>query len=432
MRNNQGKRVRKHGMVLDAIWDFLQFVCCLAANCGPAAGRMWTREKKNRVRTALFFFFFAYMVWIYNQGLYHGRNCFRYHGLVFFAVLCGITWVSREKKLTCCRWRSAVARCYLCFWLFTCVSDFVVSKRFKFVGYVMLLAMVSVFLAWRQMEQKEDLVRSFCRALELFAAAGVLYNILWNTRAAELPYRGYMKNAEEFGIFSAFLVLVFLAELYDCWKNERFGGAFLFYLCGASCSLLQAALSGKWFAMLYAGGIVLLAFAGAVKGYAKLSVSAKKKAAVCAAAAVLAAGLYFAAVRDASWDLHTVFTGENWGRRLQVAKANLKELNLFGHKQPNLKIGKKRRSPQNNILQIGYRYGLPAMLSYIALFGAALKKAVYTLAHTRKNWKSTDLLAAGVFVFWWTVGFFSNIEYPYYQPAWFFAYLMLGRYLACD
>lgn len=296
----------------------------------------------------------------------------------------------------------------------------------------MLLAMVSVFLAWQQMEQKEDLVRSFCRALELFAAAGVLYNILWNTRAAELPYRGYMKNAEEFGIFSAFLVLVFLAELYDCWKNERFGGAFLFYLCGASCSLLQAALSGKWFAMLYAGGIVLLAFAGAVKGYAKLSVSAKKKAAVCAAAAVLAAGLYFTAVRDASWDLHTVFTEENWGRRLQVAKANLKELNLFGHKQPNLKIGQKRRSPQNNILQIGYRYGLPAMLSYIALFGAALKKAVYTLAHTRKNWKSTDLLAAGVFVFWWTVGFFANIEYPYYQPAWFFAYLMLGRYLACD
>lgn len=429
---NQTKQAKKRGTVFDAIWDFLQFVCCLAGNCGRHTGRMWPREKKNRVRTALFFFFFLYMAFVYRQGFYQGKEYFKYHGLVFFLVLWGLVRVSWERELKPVRWNSAVARCYLLFWILVCVSDFVVSKRFRFVGYSMLFGMTAVFLVWQQMEHKEDLVRSFCHGAELFAAAGIVYQILHRAQASGFPDSGSMKNPEEYGLLSAFMVLVFLSELYDCWQNGKFGAGFLVFLCGAACSLLQVLQSGRWYAILYAGAITLFAVAGALLGYGRLPSSARIKAVLCIVAAIAAAGLYFAAVRSVPEDISAVLAEENQEHRLENVKGVVEDLNLFGHKQPNPKIGNKRRNPQSNILQIGYRYGLFAVLSYIALFGLAWIKPVHTLWTMRRNWNRTDLLAAGVFLLWWTVGLFANMEYPYVQPVWFLMYLLPGRYMTSD
>ena len=372
------------------------------------------------------------MAFVCRQGLYQGRAYFKYHGLVFFLVLCGVVWVSWERELKPVRWNSAVAKCYLLFWLLVCVSDFVVSKRFKFVGYSMLFGMAAVFLVWQQMEHREDMVRSLCRAAELFAAAGIVFTLLHRAEVTGFSSGGYLSNPEEYGVLSAFFVLVFLAELYDLWQRGKFGAGFLVSLCGVACSLLQVIWSGRWYAVLYAVVLTLFAVAGALFGIGRLSSSAKIKIVLCATAAVLAAGLYRIAVRPAPENPSAVLAEENWEYRLKAVNSVAGELNWFGHKQPNPKIGDRRCNPQSSILQIGYRYGMLAVFFYIALFGLAFIKSVHTLWNKRRDWNRTDLLAAGVFGFWWTVGLFAGLEYPYYQPVWVFLYLMPGRYMTGD
>lgn len=426
--------MKKQMKFCDAAWGFLQHAAALIGSCGQSGEREWTREKKNRVRTSLFFFFFVYMAFVYSQGLYQGKEYFKYHSLVFFFVLLGVAWVSREKPIRPVKWNSAVARFYLLFWMWVCVSDFVVSKRFRHVGYSMLFAMPVIFLVWQQMKHKEDMVKSFCRAFELFFVAGAVYNVCCSGQEVRLPYCGYMKNAEAFGICSAFACLVFAVELYECFRESRFGGAFLFWMCGFSCALLQVFLSGTWITAWYACVLCILVFVGAFRSYGRLPAADRVKIAACTMTAILAAGLYVLALRQVSWDFSDLAVrqlpgSKDLGRRFRVAERNLGELNWFGHASLNLKIGKAQKNPQNNLLQIGYRYGAPAAFLYLLLFGAAAKKAVHTFWRMRKNWDREDLLAAGVFVLWWTVGMFANTEYPYCQPVWIFSYLMIGRYM---
>lgn len=113
--------------------------------------------------------------------------------------------------------------------------------------------------------------------------------------------------------------------------------------------------------------------------------------------------------------------------QLLIWKSYLREINLFGHKLPNMKIWNKQYNAGNHVLQILYRYGIFAVLPYVMLFMTAAKQQI---ENCRKHWKNLqmeEVLSVGVLGFFVLVGCFGNLEYPYYQPAWLFAYLLIGK-----
>lgn len=444
----------------ERIGEPLQFCYTLVGNSDlGSVGKIWTREKKNRIRTVLFLVLFSYMLIMYNCNLYLGTKQYRYHALIGGTILFIIACISKEKELAPIKWNSATARWWYTFWIIACISDFVVSKRLKFTGWAMLFVGGLFFLVWQHMKHPDDILWNMLHAVEILAAGGMIYNMIFRLKYDGLLYNGYMKSASDFGVFSAFLCLIFLVEIYECYQKQEFGKKLAFYACGAAVSVLQVLLSGKEIAVVFTGAMSGIALIVILKKMQKITNADKKQMLKVGILAVAVVCIYYLSIKNIPWHLGTMIQYEkeqfetakdpsviailaqsgipayqnvkfhSINERVIIWKSYLREMNLFGHAKPDLYIWNKAWNAQNNILQILYRYGIFAVLPYIMLFASAGKRAVENCRNHWKNLKSIDVLYVGVFVFWGVVGFFGNVEYPYYQPIWLFVYLMLGRYL---
>ncbi len=443
------------------IWGFLHFLYAVAGNSGTMTQRApLSRKKSSYIRTVLFCFLFMCMIIIYNCNLYPGKNYFKYYNLMIVGVLLLIAFLSKEKEGKADKWTGSIARCFLMYWLWACVSDFVVLKRFQSVGVTMLLAVGLLFFILQYMEYPDDIFRDMMRALELLAAGGVIYNICFRLKYDGLLYNGYMNSASDFGIFSAFLCLIFLVEIYECQVKHDTGKKMGVFICGLAAAMLQTLISGKEIAIFYVGFMTAAALGWWLfAGSKNLTALEKRRMIWYLAFAAGAAALYYFAVKNVPWKLQSMVQYKketyesrkdpsvisilaesgigvyqnvkihSWDQQILIWKEYIREINLFGHKLPGLRIMGRQQQAQNQFLQIIFRYGIIAVIPYAAMFYRALKRAMKVLWDTRRHWKCTDLLAAGGFLFWWIVGFFGNIEYPYYQPIWLMAYLMLGRYM---
>lgn len=445
---------------LNAVWGFFHTCYMLAGNIKRTAkDNIYVRKNKNRTRTGLFLFLFIYMLVVYNQNVYQSSMYFRYHSLIFALVILIIAFISKEKELLGCVWNTKIAYYWLAFWMFVCMSDFVVTKRFRFVGWVMLFLVGFLIKIWQNMKHPYDLIRNILYAIEILAVGGMIYNMLFRVKYDGLLYNGYMRTATDFGIYSAFLCLVFLVEMYGCWKKQDFGKKMVFSVCGEGISLLQVLLSGKLSALVNVTILILIAVLGMFRGFFRLSKAAKMKMVIYI---LIAGGIvcaYYFAIKKVPVKMHTEvhFVSEKYetykepdviavlaasgndvyqnvkykdaDRQKDVWKAYLREMNLFGHRVPKLSVWGYSQPAQNLFLQILYRYGIFALVCYVSLFGMAIKEAVWKLRRTWGRWKKIDLLTAGVLCYWWTAGLFGDLEMPYYQPAWLLVYLLLGRYM---
>ena len=64
------------------------------------------------------------------------------------------------------------------------------------------------------MKDPDEIIWDFLHGIELFAVIGMLYNMIFRLKYDGLLYNGYMTSASDFGIFSAFLVLIFSIDVY--------------------------------------------------------------------------------------------------------------------------------------------------------------------------------------------------------------------------
>lgn len=462
MTRNLQNTIRKnlYEKFTDRIWSFLHFCYVLVGNSSMMTSKeSWTKQKRSHVRIVLFCFWTLYMLIMNNQNLYLKKDYFKYHILIFALVLLEIVFVSKERKLAARKWDSPIARWFLVFWLWVCVSDFIVVKRFRLVGMVMLLVVGLFFLVWQHMEHMDDILWDFIHALELSAAVGVFYNMFFRIKYDGLLYNGYMSRASDFGVFSAFLFLVFSVDVYECWKKGNMGMRMGFSIWGTGISVFQVLLSGKEIAIFFT--VLMMAaelFLWTLVEHRHVS-GATKKVFIYLILTFCFILIYYFAVKNLPFKLDTMicYKGEKFesnknpsviailkesgirayrnvqfhmaGNRIWIWKEYVKRANLFGHKAPNLVALDRQQIAQNHILQIIYRYGIVAALPYVMMFYIAGKKAIQGLHLSGKTINSIDILAAGTFLFWWIVGFFGNVEYPCYQPAWLMVYLMFGRYM---
>ncbi|MBO5372845.1 MAG: hypothetical protein J6A75_09000 [Lachnospiraceae bacterium] len=447
------------GQISSRIQDFLEYCYILLEDEKSTNASRWTAKKKNRVRTLLFLILFLYMLVVYNLNLYKIQGNFRYHGLLVAIIFVLIAVISKEGKLKAQKYDYHKLMWWYAVWGITCISDFILTKKIQFIGWIMLLAVGYLMFVWKQMKNPQQIVCNMMAALEILAVAGILYTMLCRTKYDGLLYNGYMGSASDFGVLAAFLCIVFGWEFCAGLRQKEYGKKNLFYACLLAVSFLQVLLSGNMMAVFFA--ILYMVWVLCVTLKAFISVKGKKKLSflwygiggfVCIAVYYVAVKqlpailhmevLYINEVYESikePWVIETLAAKGNPVYQnvkyhsvqdmLQIWRAYIREWNIFGHKNADLRIWNKSYSVNNQFLQVVYRYGLIIAIPYVGLFFSMLKHMYDKLTKERQKMHKTDYLMIWLLLFWCLAGSFAAVEYPLYQPVWIVLYVWIGMYI---
>lgn len=125
----------------------------LYGDVGNAAGKwVYARTAGRGVRICRAVCFAA----LFLQGMVPEVGRFR--GLLVCLLLFVITLLTWERELRPVEWNRTVAFAFVLFCSYLCVSDFMVSKSLKFIGYVLLFAFGFFYFVWNQMEHRQEML----------------------------------------------------------------------------------------------------------------------------------------------------------------------------------------------------------------------------------------------------------------------------------
>lgn len=125
----------------------------LYGDVGNAAGKwVYARTAGRGVRICRAVCFAA----LFLQGMVPEVGRFR--GLLVCLLLFVITLLTWERELKPVEWNRTVAFAFVLFCIYLCVSDFMVSKSLKFIGYVLLFAFGFFYFVWNQMEHRQEML----------------------------------------------------------------------------------------------------------------------------------------------------------------------------------------------------------------------------------------------------------------------------------
>ncbi len=125
----------------------------LYGDVGNAAGKwVYARIAGRGVRICRAVCFAA----LFLQGMVPEVGRFR--GLLVCLLLFVITLLTWERELKPVEWNRTVAFAFVLFCIYLCVSDFMVSKSLKFIGYVLLFAFGFFYFVWNQTEHRQEML----------------------------------------------------------------------------------------------------------------------------------------------------------------------------------------------------------------------------------------------------------------------------------
>jgi hypothetical protein len=93
---------------------------------------------------------------LFLQGMFPGIGRFR--GLLVCLLLLVIALFTWERELKPVEWNWTATSAFVLFCISLCVSDFMVSKSVKFIGYVLLFAFGFFYFVWNQMEHRQEML----------------------------------------------------------------------------------------------------------------------------------------------------------------------------------------------------------------------------------------------------------------------------------
>lgn len=434
---------------------------------------VWSNKAKNGMRIAILLFLFLYMQIMSISNRYMNVNFFKYHMYVAVIALIFLSIFSLEKPLCKLNWNNRFVKLWFTFWILAVISEFIVPKRYAYQGIIMIFVMAFFFFVWNNMENREEIVMNFQKALELWFWINVPLCYLFRPFEETMRYTGMSKNPNIWAMYLVFVLAAFLNEAESSFRTNN-GKKKIRGICslaavgmgldfiiktGSSSGLIPAVLIiGLW-------GIRQLWW---------LRSFSRKWLKVCC----LTVGLFvvISGSRINDWGLKTIanHTGSSIGSEEEEefgslenfrchpftlkAEASdglkdnrvinklfkstsleefttgrnlfwigyLRETNLWGHEFAPLLWGAKR-SAHNGVIAILYRYGILAVLPYILLIGYYMK---YSLVYKRQSAKGTDIsyfikaISISVFI----LLMMENVEFPFYYHSWYAFYLVMGMY----
>lgn len=413
---------------------------------------------KSQIRTVLFLGLFLFNVWIDMYGSYTGR--FKYYVIIYLFLIIMIAIVSIETTVKKVYWNNPLVWSWIILWGVTCVSDFIITKDYRFSGYAIILGIGFFHFIWNNMENPNEMLKDFKNAICIFIIVITVFCLVCRPELEGMRYSGFSNNPSVFGMYLSVCWAVVLSEIEEGIKeNSRvvnllpylleMGIVFSFaWKSQSACPLMCMACIGliwlgrvlyylkknfrkKYFIGVISISIVILAYVGVDWGIN--TIPQKLNTAITLNGEIPIAKKQYGFVAEAA-DIKETIKNSRLGQKFSSASLStilsgrdfyyrgyLREMNLFGHKERPVMWG-ERRLPHNAILGISYQYGVFATVPYILML-------LYVIIRTLRYSFSEKKYAIMPFYVCFSVIIMSmadNIERPFSWLPWFGLYLLMG------
>lgn len=448
--------------------ELLQRLFCIVGDsCGKHV--LYIGEKKRDIiRKILFAGLFLYMQVAKNLGWYHTKSTYNYQLVVaaFFIIL--IALLCYEKKTRLCNWKKPLVGAWFALWTMACISDFLVPKRYAWVGYIMIFAMGFLFFMWNNMKDKMIIIHDITDAVMGCFIVNAIFCFLCRPETDGVRYAGGYFNPVTFGMDLAIVCVVWIYKL-DCkirkgdklytflplilagdvamillWKTQSATGIFVIPVCILIFVIQQIRFRRKPIRIL--AGIAMCVFllvpvyvgadwclhnlpykCNTVVTFERDIVVKRQDTPYSWGNTVFAAGTSEQSAIQSNRIIRKL-VNSSWTDRLAGRnyfwKAYLRETNLLGHKSKGLTLwGIEAQKPHSGFLMILYRYGAYAMIPYILMIGMNLAGAFRVFYEKEKDGLLLLMIALSVGLHL----FVENIEYAFLGLDWFLLYLLMGQ-----
>lgn len=421
----------------------------------PQSGKI-----RNYCRTGLFLLIFLYSVYVEIAGTYYTR--FKYHLLIYTVLLLMVAVLSVESKLEKRNWNNPMVWSWLTLWILVCMSDFIVPKYLRFVGYVMILAVGFFIFIWNNMEHPSELIADFVRAVHCFFAVTTVFCILCRPETDAYQYSGFMDNPSIFALYIGTCWAVVLGEIDSriqageklrkiipyigegclafsfCWKSQSAGPL----ICMAGMAFLwlfkmvrrtrKKIIRKKLIVVIISAAVLILPVnAGLTWGLTNIPQAAGTAITYEGETTALRLNtipVAYAAEADGSGQesrLAQKFSSPTLSRILSgrdyYYRTYLRDMNLSGHRSYPKMYG-HRRLPHNAVIGIAHRYGVFAAVPYVLMLTAVIAG---TIRYGRRKQKYSGVpfyICLSTIV----IAMADNVEQPFIWLPWFGLYLMMG------
>ena len=420
----------------------------------------WLLKRRRPLRTILFALMFVYNAYAHMQGT--AKTRFKYHLIVYMVILLLITILTIRPKLKKQNWNNALAWSWLALWGMACISDFLVPKNYRYLGYIMVLVVGFFFFVWNNMENPHELVQDFVRAIHIFFGFIIIFCFLFRPKTEGIRYAGISTNPSVFALYLGSIWAVVLGEVENglrerkpvikmlphiiegclvaafCWESQSAGPilcmlavAFVWFL-RAICYTKKTRTQRK--AMLSVLSFFLLLIPAYMAmdwgighipqalGHSVILGEEQPLASEDWGMVAHAAGLKekFAETRLGQKFASATLSGV-LGSRDYYYRQYLRYMNLFGHEKGPQLWG-RRRLPHNAFLGIAYRYGVFAVVPYILMLGTVLVRT-FRYGNKKVEYAGMPFLICLISIL---MSMTDNVEQPFVWLPWIALYLMMG------
>ena len=418
---------------------------------------------KNGLIVFLFLLMFLYSVWVEMHQSYFVN--FKYHAAVYSVIIFLITILSIESKNEKKSWNNSLVVSWLILWLMACVSDFLIPKNFRFIGFVMIFIVGFFIFVCNNMEKPDEMIRNFVYAIHIFLILTSIFCVICRPETGEISgirYSGISKNPSIFALYLATIYAVILGEIEHFIKKGDGMKKLIFYILEGCVTLAFAWKSQSMCPLLCIAGISFIWFVR-MSYYTRKQKCRKRLASIIISSVVLMIPAYsfidwsvkhipqalgtvvtyegeepvakrqYGMVVYAS-DLKEEFNKTRLGQKLYRTSLSgilsgrdyyyrtyLREMNLFGHKE-NPEMWGKKRKPHNAVLGIAHRYGIFASIPYILMLVMVIVRTF------RYSNKLVSYAAVPFYVCLSSIvmSMADNVEQPFVWLPWIGLYLMMG------
>lgn len=427
-----------------------------------------TESRRKGIRTALFAAMFV-LLWLSNvQRWYMKADHYKFFLLVVCAILVMIAGVSARrnpfgsvnlgdanflseamsygKDESISVWRPGHAWMMLC--VSMCLSDFFVSKFYKFTGWIFLIVFGVAFYSWKQMRQPQQLLEDMARSLRMLFWPGLLFCIFCRRKMGAILYHGLFRDSDTFAVYAVLMLLIFLAGLSRCFSQGSSAGHKRYYGLGILVSWYYLLSSGSAVCLLLGGAFTVF---GLWKNCRELRIS-RSLVVFLGVGVVLVFGIHICARNipqntrlqvkfqnevKRTWKsretIHAMRQADERNYRKVIRKqetgygkiwlAYLRRANLFGHDARALKLWGKARYPANCLVTFLYRYGMITLIFYILFLYRAGKYAFCLLRQKQGYGTEAEMITCGSIVIFLAAGLLIETELPFLLPVWLVFYM---------
>lgn len=422
--------------------------------CKKVYGRTSKQQRKNW-RRFLFCLFFLWMGAANVAGWLDTSNSQRYYmfSIVIFLVL--IFTHMWERPLQGINWNKPISLSWVLLWAGVLASDCFLASHKMSYGAVVLLACGCFIFVWNNQKNPDTLLFEIMQALEIDFWIAVLYCMLFRTKKLTVRYNGIFLHSEEFAMYAALMLSVFLVESARLFSGKGGLRKSVYYLTGAAISLYFVIRASNESGCIAAGLILFLfvirqvrrrrEWTGDFMQVVKCGVTAGAVGFLCICA-VHYATKYLPAFLGTEIEYEEEDFISNVASEEMMAfeelqpglmegavsaqdmeypmylKNYLRRIGLIGERG-KVKVHRAGVDAYNGYVQMAYQYGIFILIPYFVLQISVVLKGISSI---RGGSKITDMWLFMVTVIFICFCVFGNPEKMFGHPLWFCYYIGIG------